>query len=254
MDRGTSAARDGDDRLGERDQSTRSQQPSPDVTVIKTETTLRFALLLTLANGFIDVHTYLVRGGVFATAQTVNLLFLGMGLAQRNWGSAMARVWPMLAFLVGVAVASYIQSGRIDQRVKHPLRWVMALQATVLALIGFLPASDSQLVATVPISFVAALQLGLFREICGLKYVPVSITGNIRRLVEAGYAGLVNRDQAGQAAFRLYATLIITLVVGAATSTLASPAMGECAIWFPAGFIAVTLVLFIVDERKRRES
>ena len=28
--------------------------------------TLWFALLLTLANGFLDAHTYLARGGVFA--------------------------------------------------------------------------------------------------------------------------------------------------------------------------------------------
>ena len=36
---------------------------------------LWFALLLTLANGFLDAHTYLARGGVFANVQTANVIF-----------------------------------------------------------------------------------------------------------------------------------------------------------------------------------
>ena len=34
--------------------------------MICTPSTLRFAVLLTVANSFLDAHTYLVRGGVFA--------------------------------------------------------------------------------------------------------------------------------------------------------------------------------------------
>jgi uncharacterized membrane protein YoaK (UPF0700 family) len=36
---------------------------------------LRFAVLLTVANSFLDAHTYLARGGVFANVQTGNVIF-----------------------------------------------------------------------------------------------------------------------------------------------------------------------------------
>jgi uncharacterized membrane protein YoaK (UPF0700 family) len=41
--------------------------------VVKTSYTLRFAVLLTAANGFLDAHTYITRGGVFANVQTANV-------------------------------------------------------------------------------------------------------------------------------------------------------------------------------------
>jgi Protein of unknown function (DUF1275) len=43
--------------------------------VINTPYTLRFAVLLTVVNSFLDAHTYLVRGGVFANVQTGNVIF-----------------------------------------------------------------------------------------------------------------------------------------------------------------------------------
>ena len=43
-----------------------------------TSTSLRFALLLTCASGFLDSYTFLARGGVFANAQTGNVIFLGL--------------------------------------------------------------------------------------------------------------------------------------------------------------------------------
>lgn len=41
------------------------------------KTTLPPAVVLTLANGFIDAHTYLELGGVFANVQTANVIFFG---------------------------------------------------------------------------------------------------------------------------------------------------------------------------------
>jgi uncharacterized membrane protein YoaK (UPF0700 family) len=44
--------------------------------------TQRFAVILTLANGFLDAHTYLARGGVFANVQTGNVIFFAINLFQ----------------------------------------------------------------------------------------------------------------------------------------------------------------------------
>ena len=97
----------------------------------RTSTTLRFALLLTVANGFLDAYTYLARGGVFANVQTANVIFFAINMSQGKVTSALAHVWPLLAFIAGVGLSSHLKSGRFDQHLKHPMRATMVLQAIV---------------------------------------------------------------------------------------------------------------------------
>jgi uncharacterized membrane protein YoaK (UPF0700 family) len=213
---------------------------------------LWFALLLTLANGFLDAHTYLARGGVFANVQTANVIFGAIDTSKREWVLALAHLWPLLAFIAGVGLASFIKAGRVERIVPKPLRWTMAVQAVALAIIGFVPASVPHSYVTVPISFLAAMQIGLFRNIGELVYLPVATTGNLMRFVEAGYDGFVEKHAESRRAFGVYGTLILAFAVGALIGAIASRAWGVHAIWLPAGFLAITLCLFIIDERHLR--
>jgi uncharacterized membrane protein YoaK (UPF0700 family) len=176
--------------------------------VRQTTITQRFAIVLTLANGFLDAHTYLARGGVFANVQTGNVIFFAINLFQKHWANSFSRLWPIFAFIAGVAMAAHIKSGRVDDVLAHPLRWTMGIQAAVLAAFGFVPATVSASFVTVPISFLAGMQIGLFRRIGDLTYMPVATTGNLMRLVEAGYDGFIEDDGDSRRAFVLYATLI----------------------------------------------
>jgi uncharacterized membrane protein YoaK (UPF0700 family) len=213
---------------------------------------LWFALLLTLANGFMDAHTYIARGGVFANVQTANVIFFAIDGSEGKWSSAYAHLWPILAFIVGVMLAAHIKSGRVERTIAHPLRWTMGVQATALAVIGFVPASVPHSYVTVPISFLAAMQIGLFRNVGELVYLPVATTGNLMRFIEAGYTGFVERHADSRRAFGVYGTLIVAFTVGAFIGAIASDKWGVHAIWLPAGFLAITLCLFIIDESHLR--
>jgi uncharacterized membrane protein YoaK (UPF0700 family) len=214
--------------------------------------TLWFALLLTLANGFLDAHTYIARGGVFANVQTANVIFFAIDSSEGKWSAALAHVWPLLAFIAGMALASHIKSGRVERFVPHALRWTMAVQAVALGIIGFVPASVPHSYVTVPISFLAAMQIGLFRNIGDLAYLPVATTGNMMRLMESGYDALVEKHAESRRAFGVYGALISAFTVGAVTGSIASMAWGTHAIWLPAGFLGITLCLFIIDESHLR--
>jgi uncharacterized membrane protein YoaK (UPF0700 family) len=216
----------------------------------RTSATLQFALLLTLANGFLDSYTYLARGGVFANVQTGNVIFFALDLSEGKVSAALDHVWPILAFIGGVTLASHLKSGRVDAMLAHPLRWTMGVQAAALAVVGFVPASVPHGYVTVPISFLAAMQIGLFRSIGDLSYLPVATTGNLMRLVESGYAGFVDKDDDQVKAFWIYAALILTFAAGAVVGAFATRALHVHAIWVSAVFLAVTLGLFIVDERR----
>ena len=222
--------------------------------MIHTTFTFRFAVLLTLSNGFLDAHTYLARGGVFANLQTANVIFFAIHLFERNWAQSLSRLWPILAFIAGVALASHIKSGRVHKVLPHPLRWTMAMQAVVLAGFGFLSASLPQSYVTVPISFLAGMQIGLFRNIGDLAYLPVATTGNLMRMVEAGYDGFVEKVASSRRACAIYAGVIGAFAGGAVAGAFATRAWGLHAIWLPAGCLAVTLILFVIDEREGRET
>ena len=55
-------------------------------TNVRVSETIRLGTLLALTGGFMDAYSYLVRGGVFANAETGNIVLMGINLAQGNWG------------------------------------------------------------------------------------------------------------------------------------------------------------------------
>lgn len=217
--------------------------------VRQTKTTLPPALILTLANGFLDAYTYLEFGGVFANVQTANVIFFALNLIQEHWFLAFSRLWPIFAFMAGVAIAAHLKSGRIERVIPHPLRWTIGIQAAFFVGVGFLPSTVPATAVTVPIACLAGTQIGLFRNIGELNYLPVATTGNLMRVVEAGYRGFVDKESGQRQAFRVYSTLITAFATGAAIGTAATKAWGHPAIWMPAGCLVAALVLEIFDER-----
>jgi uncharacterized membrane protein YoaK (UPF0700 family) len=220
---------------------------------VKTSTTLRFAMLLTLTNGFLDAYTYITRGGVFANVQTGNVILFAIDMRHGHWAHSLDHLWPILAFLAGVLLSSHIKSGRVERRLPHPLRWTMAIQAVAFAVVGFVPTSVPSGFVTIPISFLAAMQFTLFRSIGDLNYVAVATTGNLMRCVEAGYSVFVDKDNDARFAFRVYGILITTFASGAVIGAFTSEGWGIRAVWVPAACLAVTLVLFIIDEREGKK-
>jgi uncharacterized membrane protein YoaK (UPF0700 family) len=147
-------------------------------------------------------------------------------------------------------LASHIKSGRMEQVLPHSLRWTIGVQSVVLAIIGFVPASVDHNFVTVPISFLAAVQIGLFRNVGDLAYLPVATTGNLMRFMESAYDGLVEKREEARRPRLVYGTLIVAFSAGALAGALATDAWSVHAIWLPAGFLAVTLCLFVIEERE----
>jgi uncharacterized membrane protein YoaK (UPF0700 family) len=91
------------------------------------------AVLLSVANGFVDAFTYVAHGGVFAYAQSGNVILLGVSLAHPGRGQAWGHLWPILAFIVGVLAARRL--GAVT-RWRDPRPVVLAFQVVVLLLLG----------------------------------------------------------------------------------------------------------------------
>lgn len=104
----------------------------------QTSESVELALFLALSGGVMDAYSYLVRGHVFANAQTGNMLLLGVNLSQGNWDQCVRYLSPVLFFSVGIAVAHGI---KLLLKPKH-LHWrqlVLLMEAVFLVIVGFVP-------------------------------------------------------------------------------------------------------------------
>ena len=65
--------------------------------------------ILAVVGGFLDAYTYLLRGGVFANAQTGNIVLLGLYAARFHFAKAFYYLIPISAFIMGVIIVEAVK-------------------------------------------------------------------------------------------------------------------------------------------------
>ena len=98
------------------------------------------AAFLSMSGGLQDAYTYFARGGVFANAQTGNVVLLSHHLFAGNFSAALRCLIPLISFAMGIAAAEAI---RRKSRHTH-LHWrqmVLVAEIGLLFGVAFLPES-----------------------------------------------------------------------------------------------------------------
>lgn len=220
---------------------------------VQSSEAMRVGLLLALSGGFLDAYTYLVRGHVFANAQTGNIVVLGMDIAQGNWLGVGRYLLPILAFVVGVVLAEVIR-GRGKARPGGILHWrqrVLIIELVVLAAVGFMPAAEGwNTAANICVSFVCAMQVQSFRKVHGKAYVTTMCTGNLRSGTELLIQYFRTGDRVQLRHMFNYYGVILAFILGAAISALASVPMGARAVWLSCAVLLVVLKMLFAGEWK----
>lgn len=195
----------------------------------------RIGALLALAGGFFDVYTYLCRGGVFANAQTGNMVLLGIALAGGDWAHALHYIFPIAAFALGVAAAEWVKLRYKDKTVRFHWRQLVVLAEILLvAAVAFLPQAANTLVNTI-VSFICALQVESFRKLRGSAFATTMCTGNLRSATEQFVRWRSDADVEALGKARRYAAIIAWFIAGAAIGVL-------CARWLGGHAVLVTIL------------
>lgn len=213
---------------------------------------MRLGALLAVAGGFFDAYTYLCRGGVFANAQTGNIVLLGLELAEREWLRALAYLAPILAFALGVVVAEVVKRrGKARQAGGAGMHWRQAIvlaEIVLLAVAAFLP-QRMDMAVNILISFVCAMQVEAFRKVRGSAFATTMCTGNLR----SGTEQLVIWRQTGDAnaarKARHYYCIVLFFILGAALGAVCTDTLGERALLITCvPLLAVFGMMFIREE------
>lgn len=213
---------------------------------------LLLGALLAAAGGFFDAYTYVCRGGVFANAQTGNIVLLGLELAEGKWLHAVRYLLSILAFAMGVVVTMLVrQRGTMHQKNGQGIHWrqiIVLVEVVILACVSFLP-QQLNTVVTILISFVCAMQAESFRKVRGSAFATTMCTGNLR----SGTEQLVIWRQTGNAGAahkaRRYYTVILFFIFGGALGALCTHTLGERALLLTCvPLLAVFAFMFIHEE------
>mgnify|MGYP000892218577 CR=1 FL=1 len=197
----------------------------------QTSESLPVGLLLALAGGILDSYSYLNRGQVFATAETGNLVLLGINLSQGNWQQVLHYLLPILAFAAGV-LATELLRRQMGPNAGH-LHWrqpILLVECGVLVLVSFLPQGGLDPVANMLISFTSAVQIESFRKFHGCACATTMCTGNLRSGTERLYLwGKTGERDHGHRAAQYYG-IIVFFIVGAALGAWCSGRWGQRAV------------------------
>lgn len=191
--------------------------------------TLRLGLVLAVVGGYLDAYTYLCRGGVFANAETGNMVLLGINLAQGDWMKAGKYLIPVIAFFCGILLAEFIRI-RFHSKTEsfHWRQAVVLIEIGVLAAVSLMPLGGYwDMLVNWSVGFVCALQVESFRKVRGRAYATTMCTGNLRSGTELLFRYLERKDKKLLTQSLRYYAVIALFILGAAVSVWASPILGQ---------------------------
>ena len=203
-------------------------------------------IFLSLSGGLQDAYTYLFRGGVFANAQTGNIVLLSVHLFEGEWVSAGRYLVPLLAFSLGVLM-SELARWHFQGRLLHWRQLVVLGEILLLFLVGFLPAR-LDLLANALVSFACAMQVQAFRKVDGYAFASTMCIGNLRSGVESLCAWSRTRSPEAKRKSGRYFGVILLFALGAGLGSVSLGWWDARTIWLSCALLAVSFLLMFLRE------
>lgn len=220
------------------------------LTHIPVHETFKIAGLLAVVGGFLDAYTYILKGHVFANAQTGNMVLVAVGLAEGNIREALIPVVPILAFVLGVFVTEVIKrlcKGAAFVMWEH---LVIIVEILLLFTVGCLPAAVPDAVANVTISFICSIQVCSFRKVKGMAYASTMCTGNLRSGTEHLFKGLLGGEKGSLKRAAHYFGIIALFIAGAFLGGVFSKLLGVRSVWVCCVILAAVFGLMTFENKK----
>lgn len=211
-------------------------------------------LILALAGGFLDAYTYVCRGGVFANAETGNIVLMGLKLADGDFKSALHYLIPIVAFACGILASEIVVKRKFKFKEGTFFHWrqiTVALEIAVLIAISFVPSTDANNIYTnALVAFAASIQVQSFRKISGVALTTTMCTGNLRSATEALFTGVSKSDREALKKSGKYFSIIGFFILGAILGAIITRLIDIKAALVAAGILAIPFALMFIDFEK----
>jgi uncharacterized membrane protein YoaK (UPF0700 family) len=211
---------------------------------------LPVGMLLAGVGGFLDAYTFVGYNGVFANAQTGNVVLLGVDAQAGHWQEALLHIPPVVAFVLGVALAEIMAQPAVRRIVRRPTRWVLIAEIVVLAAVAAVSGGIPSRVVPGAIAFVAAVQISTFRSLDGVEYSSTLTTSNLRALTVNSLKWRTSHDPTARHHAALLGSIIAAFAVGAGVGALCTRLIHHQAAWIPAAVLMIVLIALVTETRR----
>ena len=216
----------------------------------KNEISQSFPVLLPIifSAGLHDAYSFFCRGGVFANAQTGNIVLLSMNIVSGNAADAVKYLVPLVFFTLGAIIAKILFFVLGEKK----LFWkqaVLLVETVALFAVGFIPQSMN-LYANAIVSFSCAMQVHTFNKIYGNVFASTMCIGNLVRVADTFVTAIATKNKEAWKCCGLYFSSIVIFAVGAAAGYLLQNVFGNYAIMFSAALVFMASFAFIGKENR----
>ena len=206
-------------------------------------------IFITLAGGFQDAYSYLMRGKVFANAQTGNIVLLFKNIVDLNFKGVLAYLIPVLSFAFGVYVAVRFENA-IEKRILHWRQYIIGFEIKIMIFVSFIPENMNNL-ANALLSFSCAMQVYAFKKIYGLSFATTMCIGNLRSATENLSKYHITKDRTYLENSKKYYTVIFIFGMGAALGYISSDFFGLKSILLAASLLTISFIILFFEDRDR---
>lgn len=211
-------------------------------------------MLLAIAGGYLDVYTYVCRGGIFANAQTGNIVLLGISIADQNWSKISGYIYPILAFMAGILIAELVKRKFRNRVVIHWRQVILVFEIAVLWTIAFIPSGLHDDAVNVAVSFVCSMQVEGFRTFHGNStYATTMCTGNLRSATEQLFRYNVSRDKSAIRKSLEYYGIILFFIVGAVIGTIITGKFREKSALVVCVLLLIVFVIMLIPAEEQKK-
>ena len=215
---------------------------------LHTTQTIYVACIFSFIGGFVDSYTYLTRDGVFAYAQTGNIIFFSINLANKDFLGAIHYLISIFVFVMGIWFALYIKKFLSKKKLVQLEYLVILINAIILFIVGIFPKDLFSTLVISSISFMSAILMITFNRVEGLAYVTNMCTGNLKSACENLFNFFFNGDKAGLKNGFVYLIIIFFFTFGAFLGSLFTNIFGIRTIWIAGGLLLVVESLMFFDK------
>lgn len=217
----------------------------------KAHESLAVGLLLSLVGGYLDAYTYILKDGVFANAQTGNVVLLAISLTSAE-GGFLKYLFPLGAFILGIGGAELIRSFTQQRWESLGMKLVLGLEILILLALAFYSPTLGKNLTVILISFLAALQVQSFRKVKQAPYATTMITGNLRSGLELLFQGIKEKQGGPVKKAGVYALIILGFAGGAWAGALMASWAADLSLLVCCGLLALVLAWLCLRTHAER--
>ncbi len=207
-------------------------------------------LLLMFSGGIMGAYSYVMKGGVFANAQTANCLLLGLSAAKGNWNYFVTLLFPITTYFMGSVLSEIM-----ERLLKNQWEIIEIILAVILlAIVGILPSTCPFVCSHILITLVSAMQYNTFKKSYGSAMSTVFCTAHIRQAGVNLANSIMDNDKLVFLRFLAHLIMVLIFIFGAFMTALLCKKFQEYTIFFAVFIQIIVLTEFIGSHIKQKSN